>query len=71
MYFHTPQQEKLHSYLMFRHDAFIPTFFKLLLPKLRYMGDEKCRIHLNAMPEIYMMTVLNLKMARDKCPPQL
>ena len=36
-------------YLMFGPDSFKPTLFKLLLPKLRYMGDEKCRIHLEAM----------------------
>ena len=35
-------------YLMFGHNTFMPTSFKLLLPKLRYMGDEKCRIHLDA-----------------------
>ena len=27
-------------YLMFRCDPFMPTLFKLLLPKLRYIGDE-------------------------------
>ena len=58
-------------YLMIGHYPFMPTLFKLLLPKLRYMGDEKCRIHLDTMREIYMMTVLNLKIARDKCPPML
>ena len=58
-------------YLMFGCDAFMPTLFELLLPKLRYIGDEKCRIHLYAMPEIYMMAILILKIARDKCPPQL
>ena len=36
-------------YLMFGHDPFMPTLFKLLLAKLRYMGDEKCKIHLDAM----------------------
>ena len=55
-------------YLMFGWDAYMPTLFKLLLPKNRYMGDEKCRIHLDAMREIYMMTVFNLKTARDRCP---
>ena len=48
-------------YLMFGWDAYMPTLFKLLLPKNRYMGDRKCRIHLDAVREIYMMTVLNLK----------
>ena len=33
------------------------------------MGDEKFRIHLDAMREIYMMTVHNLRTGRDKCPP--
>ena len=50
-------------YLMFGCDPFMPTLLKVLLPKLRYMAEEKCRIHLDA------KWVLNLKMARDKCPP--
>ena len=58
-------------YLIFECDPFMPTLFKLLLLKLRYMGDAKCRIHLDAMREICMMAVLNLKMARDKCPSQI
>ena len=56
-------------YLMFGYDPFMPTLFKLLLPKCRYMGDKKCRIHLDAIWEIYMMAVMNLKMAWDKSPP--
>ena len=36
-------------YLMFGCDPFMPTLFKLLLPKFKYMCDEKCRIHLDAM----------------------
>ena len=56
---------------MFGWDTYMPTLFKLLLPKIRYMGDEKCRIHLDAMREIYIMTVLNLKIVGDKCPPPL
>ena len=55
--------------LMFECDPFMPTLFKMLLPKLRYMGDKKYRIHLDAMQEIYTMSVLNLKMALDKCLP--
>ena len=31
--------------LIFGCDTFMPTLFKLLLPKLRHMGDEKHRIH--------------------------
>ena len=53
--------------LMFGCDPFMPTLFKLLLPKLRYMGNEKCSIHLDTVPEIYMLAMLNLEMARDKC----
>ena len=41
-------------YLMFEHDAFMPIFFKLLLPKLRYMGNEGCKIYLDAMRKIYI-----------------
>ena len=47
--------------LMFGHDAFMPTLFKLLLPKLRYVGNEKCRFSVDAMQEIYKMAILNLK----------
>ena len=35
------------------------------------MGDEKYRIHLDAMWEMYMMAILNSKSARDKCPPPI
>ena len=45
---------------MFGHDASVPTVFKLLLQKLRYMGDAKCRIHLDDMWELSMMAILNL-----------
>ena len=58
-------------YLMFGYDSFMPTLFKLLLPKLKCMGDEKCKIHLDAMQEIYMVAVLNLKTAWDKNLPPI
>ena len=32
---------------------------------------KKSRIHLDAMREVYMMAVLNLKTARDKCKPPI
>ena len=35
--------EEIPFYLMFGCDTFIPTLSKLLLHKLRYMGDEKCK----------------------------
>ena len=34
-------------YLMFGCDPFKPTLFKLLLPKLRYMGDENVEWNLH------------------------
>ena len=55
-------------YSMLGHDTFIPTLFKLLLPKLKCMGDEECKIQLDAMREMYTMAVLNLNTARDICP---
>ena len=58
-------------YLMFGCDTFMPTWFKLLLPKLRCMVDEGFKIQLDAMREIYKMAVLNLKTARDKCHPPI
>ena len=64
-----PSAGEVPLYLMFGCDAFMPTLFKLLLPKLRYMGDEKCKIHLDAEWEIYMTAILNLKTTWDKCPP--
>ena len=64
-----PSAGEAPSYLTFGCDAFMPILFKLLLPKLRYKGDEACKIQLGGMREIYMMAVLNLKTARDKCPP--
>ena len=45
---HSSSGESL-FYLMFGCDPFMATLFKLLLPKLRYMGDKKCKIHLDVM----------------------
>ena len=58
-------------YLMFGCETFMPTWLKLLLPKCRYMGDEKCNIHLHAMWEIYMMAACNFKITWGKCPHPL
>ena len=33
------------------------------------MGDDECKIHLDAMREVYMLVVLNLKMSHDRYPP--
>ena len=54
--------------LMFGWDTYMATLSKWLLLKIGYMGDEKSRIHLVIMREVYMMTALSLKTARDKCP---
>ena len=35
------------------------------------MADDNCHIYLDVIREIYMMTILNLKTARDKCPPPI
>ena len=56
-------------FLMYGRDAYLPTLHQLLQPKMWYMGDDKCRIHLDAMREIYMMAVLNLKISQDWYPP--
>ena len=49
-------------FLMHGRDTYLPTLHQFLKPKIRYMGDDECRIHLNVMREIYMMAVLNLRM---------
>ena len=56
-------------YLKFGCDPFMLTLFNLLLPKPRYIGDEKCKMHLDTKSEIYMMAVLDLKMTWDKNQP--
>ena len=53
-------------FLMYRRDAYLPTLHQLLQTKMRYMGDNECRIHIDAMRE--MMAVLNLKMSWDQYP---
>ena len=50
-------------FLMHRRDTYLPPLHRPLQPKMRYMGDDKCRIHLNVMRVIYMTAVLNLKMS--------
>ena len=56
-------------FLVYRRDAYLPTLYQCLQPKMQYMGGDICRIYLDAMREIYMMTVLNLKMSQDQYPP--
>ena len=67
VFLHSSSEEAL-FYLIFRQDAYLLTLLKLLLPKIRYMGDEKCRIYLDSMTNIYTITMLNLIIVRAKCP---
>ena len=32
------------------------------------MGDDECKINLDAMREVYITVVLNLRMSCDRCP---
>ena len=41
----------------------------MLQPKIRYMGDNECKTHLDAMREVYMLPVLNLILSCDRYPP--
>ena len=65
---HSASGESL-FFLMHGRDAYLPTLHQLLQPKEQYIGDDKCVIHLDAMQEIYMMALLNLKMSWDQYPP--
>ena len=56
-------------FLMYGRDAYLPALHRLLQPRFRYTGDNECRIHLNALREIYMIAILNLKMSHDQYPP--
>ena len=57
---------------MIGYSDFILILFKhFVLPKIRYMDDDIHKIYLNAMPEIYMMAMLNFKVVRVKCPPPI
>ena len=56
-------------FLMYRCDAYLLTLHNFLQPKLCYMGDNECKIHLNVMQEVYMLAVLNLKMSHNRYPP--
>ena len=65
---HSATEESL-FFLIYGRDIYLPTLHQFLQPKMRYMGDDKCRIHLDAMQKIYMMVVLNLKIFQDLHPP--
>ena len=48
-------------FLMYRGGAYLPTLHQLLQPKMRYMEENKYRIHHNAMREIYMIGSVEFK----------
>ena len=54
---------------MYGQEVYLPTLHNLLQPKICYMGDDECKIHLDAMREVYMLVVLNLKMSHERYPP--
>ena len=58
-------------FLMYRCDVHLPTLHNLLQPQLYYMGDNECKIHLDAIREVYMLMILNLKMSHDRHPPPM
>ena len=35
------------------------------------MGNDECKNHLDAVREVYMLVVLNLKMSHDRYPPPM
>ena len=52
-------------------DAYIPTLHNFLQPNISYMGNDECKIHLDAMREVYTLVVLNLKMSHDRYAPPM
>ena len=56
-------------FLMYGWEAYLPTLHNLLQPKLCYMGDDECKIHLDIIREVYMLAVLNKKMSNNRYPP--
>ena len=56
-------------FLMYGRDAYLPTLHNLLQPKIWYMGNDECKIHLDAIREVYMLAVLKLKMSCNRYPP--
>ena len=68
-----PQTATVESpfFLMYGQDAYLLTLHHLLQPKMPYMGDEECKIHLDKMREVYMLAVLNLIISHDRYPPPM
>ena len=51
-------------FLMYRWDPLLP-LNKLLQPKVRYLGNDKNILSLEALKNIYQLVVTNLKLARE------
>ena len=58
-------------FLMYRCEAYLPTLHNLLQPKSQYIGDNECKIHLDAMREVYILAVINLSMSCNRYPPPM
>ena len=52
-------------FLMFHRDCFLPTLIQFLQPKLRYIRDRHMHAFLDAIRELYMITIMSLRRARD------
>ena len=51
-------------FLMFGQDALVPVV-KLLQPKVRYLGNDKNILSMEALQNIYQLVTTNLKYARE------
>ena len=69
--FHHTATSESPFFLMYGWDAYLPMLHNLLWPKICYIGDAECKIHLDTMREVYMLAVLNLKMSHDRYPPPM
>ena len=69
----TPRQSTGESswFLFFGRDPYIPRLQSVLSHKIRYYGDSSSCISLDMMNTLYEETVKELKLARDREPPDL
>ena len=65
--FLTQLQVKVHSFSS-TDEMYTYQCAQFVKPKICYMGDDECKIHLDAIREVYMLAVLNLKMSCDRYP---
>ena len=57
-------------FLMYRWDPLLP-LYKLLQPKIRYLGNDENILSLEALKNINQLVVTNLKLAREKRQPNV